>query len=163
MVWLRIDYNGHGFDAFVTDANLARTRVSFKLPGLPQARRVDAPRVHLGRDDAASRFYVNGKLAGEKAATGVYDAGLDQFGPHSPHHLAPPGAEPLQLRPRRRLSTSSASTTACSRTTDIAALAKAEEPTVDPPSTRTLAGRPTARRMVAALRLEPPERRPRRC
>ena len=26
MVWLRIDYNGHGFDAFVTDASLARTR-----------------------------------------------------------------------------------------------------------------------------------------
>ena len=25
MVWLRIDYNGHGFDAFVTDASSART------------------------------------------------------------------------------------------------------------------------------------------
>ena len=24
MAWLRIDWNGHGFDAFVTDANLAR-------------------------------------------------------------------------------------------------------------------------------------------
>ena len=28
MVWLRIDYNGHGFDAFVTDINLNRTRIS---------------------------------------------------------------------------------------------------------------------------------------
>jgi hypothetical protein len=31
MVWLRIDYNGHGFDAFVTDVNLGRTRVSVPL------------------------------------------------------------------------------------------------------------------------------------
>ena len=27
MAWLRIDYNGSGFDAFVTDVGLARTRV----------------------------------------------------------------------------------------------------------------------------------------
>src|SRR5215213_1144018 len=37
MAWLRIDWNGHGFDAFVTDANLARTRVSFKLDKNPSA------------------------------------------------------------------------------------------------------------------------------
>ncbi|MSU23300.1 MAG: hypothetical protein EXS32_05685 [Opitutus sp.] len=35
MVWLRIDYNGHGFDAFVTDVNLARTRVSVPLQPFP--------------------------------------------------------------------------------------------------------------------------------
>src|SRR6185436_16308006 len=35
MVWLRIDYNGHGFDAFVTDASLSRTRVSVKLDPFP--------------------------------------------------------------------------------------------------------------------------------
>src|SRR5262249_43931158 len=35
MAWLRIDWNGHGFDAFVTDDNLARTRVSFMLPKAP--------------------------------------------------------------------------------------------------------------------------------
>ena len=35
MVFLRIDWNGSGFDAFVTDNNLARTRVSFKLPAKP--------------------------------------------------------------------------------------------------------------------------------
>src|SRR5690606_19583143 len=37
MVWLRIDWNGHGFDAFVTDANLARTRVSFRMDAPPAA------------------------------------------------------------------------------------------------------------------------------
>jgi hypothetical protein len=35
-VWLRIDYNGHGFDAFVTDVNLGRTRVSYDLPKFPK-------------------------------------------------------------------------------------------------------------------------------
>src|SRR5258707_12961980 len=38
------------------------------------------------------RFYVNGKLAGEKAATGMFDAALDQFGPHS-RLIAPTGVE----------------------------------------------------------------------
>ncbi|MGE8258144.1 MAG: LamG domain-containing protein, partial [Stenotrophomonas sp.] len=37
MAWLRIDWNGHGFDAFVTDANLARTRVSFRMDTPPRA------------------------------------------------------------------------------------------------------------------------------
>ncbi len=36
MVWLRIDYNGHGFDAFVTDAALARIRVSAPVEPFPQ-------------------------------------------------------------------------------------------------------------------------------
>src|SRR5258708_13949921 len=38
------------------------------------------------------RFYVNGKLAGEAAATGRFDAGLDQFGPHS-RIISPQGVE----------------------------------------------------------------------
>ena len=38
MVWLRIDYNGHGFDAFVTDVNLGRTRVSYTMPNFPEGR-----------------------------------------------------------------------------------------------------------------------------
>jgi len=37
MAFLRIDWNGHGFDAFVTDNGLARTRVSFKLDKPPKA------------------------------------------------------------------------------------------------------------------------------
>lgn len=36
MVWLRIDYNGRGFDAFVTDANLGRARVSWTAPSFPK-------------------------------------------------------------------------------------------------------------------------------
>jgi len=35
MQWMRVDYNGAGFDAFVTDANLARTRVSYAPETLP--------------------------------------------------------------------------------------------------------------------------------
>src|ERR1044072_7425282 len=37
MVWLRIDYNGRGgFDAFVTDINLSRIRVSYVMPPFPK-------------------------------------------------------------------------------------------------------------------------------
>ena len=90
MVWLRIDWNGSGFDAFVTDANLARTRVSFKLPRPP------APDAwtHLAftwDETKGVELYVDGKLAARQAAVAVYDAGLDQFGPTSrvvsPHQV----------------------------------------------------------------------------
>jgi hypothetical protein len=91
MVWLRIDYNGHGFDAFVTDVNLGRTRVSYKMPNFP------APNVWihltLAWDETRGiRFYVNGKLAGEAMPTGRFDTGLDQFGPHS-RIISPQGVE----------------------------------------------------------------------
>ncbi|HEX2853864.1 MAG TPA: LamG-like jellyroll fold domain-containing protein [Opitutaceae bacterium] len=82
MVWLRIDYNGHGFDAFVTDASLARTRVSVSLPKFPAADEW----VHLALawdETRGIRFYVNGRLAAENKTTARYDAALDQFGPHS--------------------------------------------------------------------------------
>jgi hypothetical protein len=91
MVWLRIDYNGHGFDAFVTDVNLGRTRVSYTMPNFPKPNEW----VHLALawdETSGIRFYVNGKLAGEKAATGMFDAALDQFGPHS-RIIAPTGVE----------------------------------------------------------------------
>ena len=91
MVWLRIDYNGHGFDAFVTDINLGRTRVSYTMPNFPKPNEW----VHLALawdETNGIRFYVNGKLAGEKAATGMFDAALDQFGPHS-RIIAPTGVE----------------------------------------------------------------------
>src|SRR5262245_58242890 len=83
MVWLRIDYNGDGgFDAFVTDASLARTRVSTRLPSFP------APNewVHLALawdETRGIRFFVNGRLAATKETTARFDATLDQFGPHS--------------------------------------------------------------------------------
>jgi len=82
MVFLRIDYNGHGFDAFVTDANLARTRVSVTLPGFPGPK--TWTHLALAWDETRGiRFYVNGRLAAKQETTAVYDAALDQFGPHS--------------------------------------------------------------------------------
>jgi len=82
MVWLRIDYNGDsGFDAFVTDASLARTRVSYRMPAFP------APgqwvHVALSWDETQGiRFYVNGRVAARRDGTAIFDAALDQFGPH---------------------------------------------------------------------------------
>ena len=90
-VWLRIDYNGHGFDAFVTDVNLRRTRVSYTMADFPKPDQW----VHLTLtwdETTGIRFYVNGKMVGEKAATGMFDAGLDQFGPHS-RIIGPTGVE----------------------------------------------------------------------
>jgi hypothetical protein len=90
MAWLRIDWNGDGYDAFVTDNNLARTRVSFKLPERPLA---DAW-THLAftwDETRGVELYVDGKLAARQAAVAVYDSGLDQFGPTSravsPHQV----------------------------------------------------------------------------
>jgi hypothetical protein len=90
-VWLRIDYNGHGFDAFVTDVNLGRTRVSYTMPDFPKPDQW----VHLTLtwdENTGIRFYVNGKMVAEKAATGMFDAALDQFGPHS-RIIGPTGVE----------------------------------------------------------------------
>ncbi|HEU5079261.1 MAG TPA: LamG-like jellyroll fold domain-containing protein [Opitutaceae bacterium] len=82
MVWLRIDYNGHGFDAFVTDINLARTRVSVSVAPFPKP--TEWIHLALAWDETSGiRFYVNGKLAAEKKAAARFDAALDQFGPHS--------------------------------------------------------------------------------
>jgi hypothetical protein len=82
MVFLRIDYNGHGFDAFVTDVSLVRTRVSVKVDPFPGPKQWT--HLALAWDETTGiRFYVNGKLAASKATRAVYDAALDQFGPHS--------------------------------------------------------------------------------
>ncbi len=94
MAWLRIDWNGHGFDAFVTDANLARTRVSFKLDTPPAA---DAwTHLAFGWDETRGvRLFVDGREVArqgiEESARGCegpcagrasldFDAALDQFG-----------------------------------------------------------------------------------
>ncbi len=136
--WLRIDYNGHGFDAFVTDVNLGRTRVSFNMPDFPGPDQW----THLAvtwDETTGIRFYVNGKLAGEKSATGMFDAGLDQFGPHS-RIIGPTGVESSYNFDRggdidevriydRALSDD-----------NVAALAKAEMPQSIPPVMRVLAG-----------------------
>jgi hypothetical protein len=82
MVWLRIDYNGtSGFDAFVTDASLARTRVSYAMPAFP----APSQWVHLTLSwdqTRGIRFYVNGALASKVDGTAIFNAALDQFGPH---------------------------------------------------------------------------------
>jgi hypothetical protein len=82
MVWLRIDWNGHGLDAFVTDDNLARTRVSYRMDAIP------APdqwvNIAFAWDETQGiRLYVDGKLVAQKDASAVLDSGLDQFGPFS--------------------------------------------------------------------------------
>lgn len=79
MAFLRIDWNGHGFDAFVTDNGLSRTRVSFKLDRNPAA---DAW-THLAftwDETSGVQLFVDGKLAAKTEAKAVYDSGLDQFG-----------------------------------------------------------------------------------
>lgn len=90
MCFLRIDYNGHGFDAFVTDNNLTRTRVSFRFDKLPAP---DAwTHVAFSWDENSGvKLYVNGRLAAAKNIKAVYDSGLDQFGTASrvvsPHQV----------------------------------------------------------------------------
>ncbi len=82
MVWLRIDWNGKGFDAFVTDINLGRARVSHTLPAIPKPDEW----VHLALswdETRGVRLYVNGAMAAKKDTVAVFYAGLDQFGPHS--------------------------------------------------------------------------------
>ncbi|WP_246263454.1 LamG domain-containing protein [Caulobacter soli] len=79
MAFLRIDWNGHGFDAFVTDNGLARTRVSFKLDKPPAA---DAW-THLAftwDETKGVQLFVDGKAVARKETKAIYDAGLDQFG-----------------------------------------------------------------------------------
>jgi Concanavalin A-like lectin/glucanases superfamily len=81
MAWLRIDYNGHGFDAFVTDASLARARVSYTASVLPKPDRWT--HFALTWDETQGiRFSLDGKLVGKVDLTAVFDAGLDQFGAH---------------------------------------------------------------------------------
>ncbi|MHC1654895.1 LamG-like jellyroll fold domain-containing protein [Stenotrophomonas maltophilia] len=79
MAWLRIDWNGHGFDAFVTDANLARTRVSFRMDTPPRPDQW----LHLAfawDEDQGVRLFVDGREVARAQATGDYDAALDQLG-----------------------------------------------------------------------------------
>jgi hypothetical protein len=79
MTFLRIDWNGHGFDAFVTDTNLARIRVSFRMDQLPRPE--DWHHIAFGWDETVGvRLYVDGKEVARKDQTADLDTGLDQFG-----------------------------------------------------------------------------------
>ncbi|MCK4854338.1 MAG: LamG domain-containing protein, partial [Bacteroidales bacterium] len=83
MAWLRIDYNGSGFDAFVTDVGLARTRVSHYLETFPDP--LKWTHIAFSWDETEGvRLYIDGNLVESTSVVGkVYDTGLDQFGPHS--------------------------------------------------------------------------------
>ncbi|MBN1292340.1 MAG: hypothetical protein JXB48_10920, partial [Candidatus Latescibacteria bacterium] len=82
LVWLRIDWNGSGFDAFVTDANLARPRVTYTVPNAPEPDKW----MHFAfcwDENQGVRLYLDGNPVARKDTTAVFYAGLDQFGPHS--------------------------------------------------------------------------------
>ncbi|MBN1290405.1 MAG: hypothetical protein JXB48_01075 [Candidatus Latescibacteria bacterium] len=80
MTWLRIDYNGEGgYDAFVSDINLACARVSYKSDTLPKADKW----YHLAfawDETKGVQLYLDGTLIGQKDTTTVFYSGLDQFG-----------------------------------------------------------------------------------
>ncbi len=79
MAFQRIDWNGHGFDAFVTDTNLSRIRVSWRMPAIPDA----AAWQHIAfawDETKGVTLYVDGKEVVRKDQTADLDTGLDQFG-----------------------------------------------------------------------------------
>ncbi len=80
MTWLRIDYNGRGgFDAFVTDINLACLRVSHDLPTPPAAD--EWRHLALAWDETVGvRLYVDGRQVAKMDTVTVLYSGLDQFG-----------------------------------------------------------------------------------
>jgi hypothetical protein len=82
MVFLRVDWNGHGFDAFVTDTNLARTRVSWTTPK-PIAADAWTHIAFTWDETEGVRLYIDGVEVAAKKVQARYDAGLDQMGPHS--------------------------------------------------------------------------------
>src|SRR5690242_3437775 len=80
MTFLRIDWNGKGFDAFVTDASLARTRVHYVIPKVPAADRW----IHVAfswDETSGVTLWIDGQRVASKAARANYDIGLFGFGP----------------------------------------------------------------------------------
>ncbi len=69
-------------DAFVTDANLSRVRISIPVAPFPAPK--EWTHLAIAWDETRGiRFYVNGKLAAENNTISVLNIALDQFGPHS--------------------------------------------------------------------------------
>jgi hypothetical protein len=88
MTWARVDYNGSGFDAFVTDVNEARIRVSYKPPVFPDPRKWT--HFAFSWDEMQGvRLYIDGVLAAKKDTSAVFSAGLGLFTPHG--RFASPG------------------------------------------------------------------------
>ncbi|SDA28330.1 LamG-like jellyroll fold domain-containing protein [Sphingomonas sp. NFR15] len=80
MAWGRIDWNGHGFDAFVTDTGLARTRVSFKIDSVPSP----TTWIHVAfawDETTGVKLWIDGKPVAQANRKAVYDGGLFGFGP----------------------------------------------------------------------------------
>ncbi|MGR6329178.1 LamG-like jellyroll fold domain-containing protein [Sphingomonas sp. XXL09] len=79
MAFLRIDWNGHGFDAFVTDTNLSRIRVSWRIDQIPSP---DQWRhIAFAWDEAKGvQLFVDGKPVAKLDQRADLDSGLDQFG-----------------------------------------------------------------------------------
>jgi len=80
MQFLRIDWNGHGFDAFVTDTGLARTRVSYRMDAIPAADTW----IHIAfawDETQGVKLWIDGKPVAQQVAKAVYDQGLWGFGP----------------------------------------------------------------------------------
>ncbi len=81
-LFLRIDYNGHGIDAFVTDINLSRIRVSYEFERVPDPD--EWFHIAFAWDETVGvRLYINGKPAAKMDKKAILYAGLDQFGTHS--------------------------------------------------------------------------------
>ncbi|MBN1292026.1 MAG: hypothetical protein JXB48_09335 [Candidatus Latescibacteria bacterium] len=89
MTWLRVDYNGEqGFDAFVTDVNMARVRVRYSPPTFPASDEW----IHLALswdETRGVRLYFNGELAAQKDTTAIFDTGLAYLKPFG--RFATPG------------------------------------------------------------------------
>ncbi|WP_206239893.1 LamG-like jellyroll fold domain-containing protein [Novosphingobium terrae] len=79
MAFLRLDWNGHGFDAFVTDANLSRVRVSWTMPTPPAP---DAwHHIAFAWDETQGvRLFWDGREVAAKKQAADLDMALDQFG-----------------------------------------------------------------------------------
>jgi len=90
MAWGRIDWNGHGFDAFVTDTGLARTRVSFRIDSVPAP--TSWVHVTFAWDETSGvKLWIDGKPVAHTDRKAVYEGGLFGFGPFqrivSPHQV----------------------------------------------------------------------------
>ncbi|MGI5899042.1 MAG: hypothetical protein ACOX8S_03855 [Christensenellales bacterium] len=81
-VWLRIDWNGEGYEAFITDINLSRARVRHTLGETPRPD-IWSHFALAWDENWGIKFYINGEKVAEEYRPAVYSTGLDQFGPHS--------------------------------------------------------------------------------
>ncbi|GAA0679675.1 hypothetical protein FHT00_003188 [Sphingomonas insulae] len=133
MAFLRIDWNGHGFDAFVTDANLSRLRVSWRMPTPPGPEQWE--HIAFAWDETVGvRLFVDGREVARLAQQADLDSGLDQFGMAgrviSPHQVQSRynfmrGSDLDEIRVYDRMLAGA----------DVAALAAKREPTLAPVDT----------------------------